>query len=177
MAEVALPFAAADALVDQGIRGVGIGNTQECLGEAQQRDTLLRGQPILVHEGVQPAMLGAPLARRRDETLGQRCDPPALVGGVDRPLDQSADQSRFIAEMEFGDLVARQRREGCVGARLRPGFASARRRHRSLPRRRVEESAFQAILSKLEHKALARANRLRLVFPVLRGRRADAIPG
>ncbi len=40
MAEVTLPVGAGDLVADQPVDGLGIGDAQQCLGEAHQRDAL-----------------------------------------------------------------------------------------------------------------------------------------
>ena len=57
-AQVLLPVPSADLLGDQRVGGVLVGDAQQRLGEAHQDDAFLRGQPVLVHEGVDAAVLG-----------------------------------------------------------------------------------------------------------------------
>ena len=48
--EMRLPVRARDAVVDQRIRGGGVGDTQQCLRETQQGDAFARAKVVLLQE-------------------------------------------------------------------------------------------------------------------------------
>ena len=75
-----LPAAAADLLGDQRVGGVLVGDAQQRLGEAHQDDAFLGGEAVLVHEGIDAAVLVAVGARGAHQPARQLGDAPALVG-------------------------------------------------------------------------------------------------
>ena len=80
MAEMALPVGLADLVADQPVDGLGIGDAQQRLGEAHQRDALGRGQRVFVQKGVDAAFAEALAAHRGDEGAGGRGDAVARFG-------------------------------------------------------------------------------------------------
>ncbi len=80
MAEMALPVGAGDLVADQPVDGLGIGDAQQRLGEAHQRDALGRGQRIFVQKRVEAALAEALAADRVDEAAGGRSDAIARLG-------------------------------------------------------------------------------------------------
>ena len=124
-AQVLVPLAAADLLGDQRIGGVLVGDAQQGLGQAHQDDAFLAREAVLVHEGVDAAMLVAVGARGAGQPAGQLGDAPALVIGVDGPLDQTADQAGLIEQVIGGDLVAGRQRDGHGGILVRSKLPGA----------------------------------------------------
>jgi len=109
VAAVALPLAAGDLLGDEAVGGVGIGNAQKRLREAHQDDALLARQAVLVHEGVDAAVLAMVGPRGLHQLARKLARAPALLVGEDGPLDQAADKPRLVGQEVCGDLVARRR--------------------------------------------------------------------
>ena len=96
----------ADLLRDQRVGRVLVGNAQQRLGEAHQDDALLGGQPVLVHEGIDAAVLVAVGARRADQPRApdRRCD--GARRGEDGALDETADKAHLVHQMIGRNLVA-----------------------------------------------------------------------
>ena len=114
-----LPLALADLLGDQRVGGILVGDAQQGLGEAHQDDAFLASEAVLVHEGVDAAVLGPVGARRAGEAAGEIADTPALVVGVDGALDQSAHQTRLVEQVIGGNFVAGWQRCGHGGVLVR----------------------------------------------------------
>ncbi len=69
------PIGAGELVADQPIDRVGIGNAQERLGEAHQRDALAARQREFVEEGVDAAFAVALTPRFEHEAARRRGDP------------------------------------------------------------------------------------------------------
>ena len=78
-AEVLFPVAAADLLGDQRIGGILVGNAQQRLRQAHQDDAFLRGKAVLMHEGIDAAVLVAVAAGSPHQPGGEVHDAGALV--------------------------------------------------------------------------------------------------
>ncbi len=82
-----LPVGVAELVGDQQVGGLGIGDAQERLGEAEQRHALRRVEPIFLKELVDP-----PPAVRRAQIGEQRQrmphHPAARLGREPRALEQ-----------------------------------------------------------------------------------------
>ena len=70
------PFAAADLVGDEGVARRGVGNAQQRLGEAHQRDALLAGKLVFVHQA-----LHQPRRRPRAQALDQASRQRARLAG------------------------------------------------------------------------------------------------
>ncbi|MPN07517.1 hypothetical protein SDC9_154787 [bioreactor metagenome] len=79
--EVGAPVALADLVADQQVHRLGIGNAQQCLGQAHQGDALLAGQGKLVHQVVDAARRLALRPHGRNQFAG----PPGGGCFIERP--------------------------------------------------------------------------------------------
>src|SRR6516164_5209038 len=80
MAEVARPVGLAELVADQPIDGLGIGDAQQRLGEAEQCHAFLRGQRVFVQERVDAA-LAEPLTADRNHQMACRLGDSIAGGG------------------------------------------------------------------------------------------------
>ena len=74
-----LPSAPPDLLGDQRVGGVLVGDARQRLRKAHQDDALFRGEPVLVHEGVDAAVLVAVGARSPHQPARQVGDARTLI--------------------------------------------------------------------------------------------------
>ena len=111
------PVAGRELVADQRVAGGGVGNAQQRLGEAHQRDALLARERIFVDEPLDPARarLGA---QTRDEAARERLDAPGLVGR-DRGLFEERDHA-------FGLGSPVSRRDRGAERRLRDNLGAER---------------------------------------------------
>ncbi len=112
VAEMPLPAAAADLLGDQRVGGFSIGYAQQRLGQAHQDDALLRGEAVLVHEGIDAAVPVAVGTRGMHQARGLVGDAGALGRREDGALDQAADKPRLVHQVIGRNLVARRQLRG-----------------------------------------------------------------
>ena len=87
LADMGAPFAAADLVGDQRVARRGVGNAQQRLGHAHQRDALLAGKVVFAHQSLDQAgrpawrAIGDQPARHRLRLLG---DCRRQLGGGDQ---------------------------------------------------------------------------------------------
>ena len=103
MAEMARPVAQADRAGDQPVRGGGVGNAQQRLGQAEQKHSLLARQPIFMQKGIDPAALRAAFAHRLDQAQGQHLDATAILGAEARLSNQGLDHRSFLGKQRLAD--------------------------------------------------------------------------
>ena len=114
--EMARPVGLAELVADQLVDGVGIGNAQQRLGEAQERHPLLRGQRVLVQQGVDlapsPAARGAPRSTRSRARSAIRS---RICGGISAAARICAT-ARVSSSRVWSRIAARSREAGGNGA-------------------------------------------------------------
>ena len=109
MAEMALPIGGGDLVADQPVDGLGIGNAQQRLGEAHQRDALRRGQRIFLQERVEPAFAETLAAHRHDQPARGRGDPVARFGGISAAARIAATAPSSLRRCAAADRRAQRR--------------------------------------------------------------------
>ena len=119
VADVAAPVAARDLVADQRVARRGVGNTQQRLGEAHQRDALLARQRIFLH---------------------QTLDAGALVLGAQRGDERRRGRGGVAADRVGQRRGVEQRREAlCLRPAIGGGDRGAQRRLRADGRREIGE--------------------------------------
>ena len=88
---------------DQPVRGVGVGNAQQRLGEAHQQHALPARQAIFMHEGIDAASLVPPCPRREHKLFGELRDLALLLLAASRALDEGSDKLVFIRKQRFAE--------------------------------------------------------------------------
>ena len=76
------PVGRRELVADQPVDGRGVGNAQQRLGEAKQRDAFLRGEAVFAQEHVDAAAAVAALARLGDEAARRRRRSACFSGGA-----------------------------------------------------------------------------------------------
>ncbi len=92
VAEVRFPVGVGDLVGDQLVDGLGVRHAQQRLGQAHQHDALLGGELVLVHEGLDAALLAGFPADDAHEVAGALVDAGLLVRRELGQLQQIADR-------------------------------------------------------------------------------------
>ena len=103
---MAVPVLAADLVGDQLVGRPGVRNAEQRLGEAHQDHALFGGERVLLHEGVDAALLAAAGPHRRDELAGEFGNAALLVGGKRGFGRKAADHRRLVGKEPVGDGFA-----------------------------------------------------------------------
>ena len=98
VAGIGRPVPGADLLGDQAIGGVGIGNAQQRLGQAQQQHAFLRTQVVLLQERIKSGLLTPRGAHCFHEGLRKPAHMRGLRRGQSRPVCGAAHQRGLITE-------------------------------------------------------------------------------
>ena len=93
--EVAL----ADLVLDQPVRGGGVGHAQQRFGEHHERQALAARQRILAQQLLDPAETARPRADRLDRPRRARVDPRLAFGGQARARQQTPCNRRVIGSV------------------------------------------------------------------------------
>ncbi len=117
VADMRAPVAGRELVADQRIARGGVGDAQQRLGEAHQRNPLLARQRIFVHQALDPARPGLG-SEPSDQSAGQRLDPPGLVRARGREFKERRQALRLRAPVGRGD--------GGPERRLRANFGAER---------------------------------------------------
>jgi len=103
LSDMPLPVGTADLVLDQQIGRVGIGNAQQSLSQAHERDALVCGQPIFLKKLVDPAE-SAPIGPNAGNQLtGPGLDPPRRIGRHLGTLNQIAHHVALRRAIEGRD--------------------------------------------------------------------------
>ncbi|MFO1361461.1 MAG: hypothetical protein U1F45_03145 [Burkholderiales bacterium] len=119
-----VPARAGELVADQRVRGVGVGDAQERLGEAHEDDALARGQREAAQERFRSGRLlrlRADAAREFERALA---DAPALARGQVYARPQRADRFGFV--LAVGELDRLPERGGVGGSGARCGHRVSR---------------------------------------------------
>ncbi len=154
VAEMGPPVALAELVPDQPVGGGGIGDAQQRLGQAHQRDPLLAGEGKFLHQRVDAGRARALGPHRQDQPPGGRLHRRRLPGrrGAPPPAAagrQTASSSRHAAVMASlsGDCEWARALNGMADAHLAPaGIGDAGHAYGSAlhsVRRRQWSSAFR----------------------------------
>ncbi len=109
LAEMGFPIANAQLVLDQTVAGLGVGNAQQRLGEAEQHHAFLARQPVLLQKSVEPAPargLPALLAHRQHELAREACVAFAS-SGESRAFSISASASVVSSARCAAEISAR----------------------------------------------------------------------
>ena len=102
LAEVVRPLSDRDLVGDQLVRRVGVRNAQQRLGEAHQHHALLRGEAVLLQEGLDAGLALAAAAGRDHERDGVAADRLAVGVGQAREREQLRDDGLLVREVACG---------------------------------------------------------------------------
>jgi len=67
MAEMLFPVGTAELVADQALPGLGIGDSQQCLGDAHEQHAFVRGQAVFMQECIDTTLVPRILANRLDQ--------------------------------------------------------------------------------------------------------------
>ncbi len=133
-----LPVAARQLVLDQPVLRRRVGNAKQRFGQRHQRQPLLGGEAVIVHEVLEPADTAARMADRLDVALGARRDGRLLAGRMRGLLEKPRDDffvGRRIVGFEGGDRTAafgillsslRRHRRSCRSLECAAGLGSGR---------------------------------------------------
>ena len=88
---------------DQPVSGGGVGNAQQCLGEAEQQHAFAARQAIFMQEGIDAARLVPACARHEHKLFGKLRDLALLLLAAAGLVDQGHDKIVFISEQRFAE--------------------------------------------------------------------------
>ena len=97
-----LPVAGAELVLDQPVLRRRVGHAQQRLGERHQRQPLLGGEAVFVHEVLEPADAAARLADALDVAARRARHDARLGGGVLRRLGKQARHQGLVGRRIVG---------------------------------------------------------------------------
>ena len=112
--EMPRPVAGADGAGDQPIRGVGVRNTKQRLGEAKEQHPFPARQPVFVQEGVRPRPIRDVLSAQPRRAAWQAAPPRAAALRCRRALAMSAVTSALSSGKQARGQ-RRRRRQALTG--------------------------------------------------------------
>ena len=121
------PVAATDLVADQRVRGSGVGNAQQRLGEAHERDAFLGRERERLHERVGTAAFAPRVAHLAREVQRERVRALAARGVERRLVDDGRNRGRLVDAGRRGDAVPKADLLACKLVALRRGSRAMHR--------------------------------------------------